>query len=170
MNTSEETKEIALDIGTGEKHDKFFIDLAMRNPNKTYLVISPQVEEVSKLKNLHSIKWKSDIDSKIPLSPESVNEIYLYMLYGVLRTKQNILTTDYQDLLKDAHRVLKGNGTLHVVDCFSWIKKLIEEEGFRITKENKVKTKDKRTKTIELLSVGTLVEFTAKKATQNNGR
>jgi len=148
-------KEVAIDIGGG--WDEYFFRLAKENPQKTFIVLDPSIRPIKRAPdNLFLIKWKTDVDSKLPFLPDKINEAHLNFLFGEIKTSEepDVETEEesnrrYRMLLKDLKDILRPNSTLHLVDVrdnIFRIQKLLKEEGYQIIQPPKRLKDESRTK------------------------
>ncbi len=147
----EQNTELAIDIGGGA--GERFLDLARHNPQKTYLVLDPNINNISdKPDNLHLMPWRGDKSSAIPLPEESVNVAGISFLFGemISREIKGYKMKDekerYRVLITDLKRVLKRNGMIEIVDVkgnIKYVVEVLEEVGFKITqKPQRLKKED----------------------------
>lgn len=145
MNELQES--LATDIGSGM--GEYFVERARQQLEKTFLILEPRrLRILRKPPNLRIVQWRTDRDSKLPLSPNSVNEVNINFLAGdiVYREDDNdnpefpvwerYRWERYRKLLHDLKGVLKKGALVRIVDDQGHIKeieKMLEEEGYRIT-------------------------------------
>ena len=103
---------------------KEIFNKAKENPDKTFVILDPfpnlsnNKNSTSKLKNLHTIIWKSDIDSHLPFLEGTISEASANFLMGELNTKEEASTTIEEDkqkyarLMRDIKNVLKKDGKI----------------------------------------------------------
>jgi ubiquinone/menaquinone biosynthesis C-methylase UbiE len=135
-----EDKKISIDIAGGE--GDYLYAKARQNPGDIFIVLDPTDKSSGlKLDNLHRIKWKSDIDSRLPFQPHTIDEASINFLMGELRTKEKGPETvgmdmaKYARLLKDVKEVLKLGGKVRIVEPkpnIKYVEQILEELGFNI--------------------------------------
>lgn len=146
-------KEIAIDIGGG--WGEYFFSLAKENPQKTFIVLDPSIRPIKRApNNLFLIKWRTNVDSKLPFLPNKIDEAHLNFLFGVIKfdEKHSFETEEsnrrYRALLKDLKDVLKPNSSVYLVDVrgnIFRIQQLLKEEGYQIIQEPKRLKDESRT-------------------------
>jgi len=151
--------EIAVDIGGGR--GEYFLKRAINEPQKTFVVLDPQIENIpDKPENLILIKWKSDVDSKLPLSFNSVDEINMNMLMGELKTNdanpRGNLEKElfpFRRILRETKNILKDGGEITICEPkanIDYAVKLLNEEGYQIVKSPSQVEDERKSKFIEL--------------------
>ena len=138
---SEPIKELAVDIGGG--WGEYFVGRARENPDMTFLILEPSPIKLRRYPpNLHIVKWRSEIDSDIPFTKESVDEANVNFLLGEMRDSSDsvgigIETTleRYEKLLKDLFNVLKTGAALKIIEPklnIAFIKEILFKTGYKI--------------------------------------
>ena len=142
MNDLNIEREVNIDIGGG-KGAEFFLKLAQENPEETFLVFDPAIEQIpeNSPKNLHLIKWgskwRSEVPSSIPLKDNSVDKAYLIFLTGELYEDQEAVSDlkSYPALVADLKRVIKAGGSIFVSEPRAHIetaREIFDKAGFRV--------------------------------------
>src|SRR3989344_5170869 len=108
-------KETVIDIGGGG--GEYFLELARENPDKSFLILEPEkISSPEKPQNLHIVQWRSDIDSKIPLREDSIDEAYITFLLGEIKYREedseNVKQSmqKYRKIISELKETLKRGG------------------------------------------------------------
>jgi hypothetical protein len=149
--------EVAVDVGGGK--GEFFLKRALAEPQKVFVVLDPQIEQISgKPDNLFLIKWKSDRDANLPIKPNSVDEVNISMLMGELITSDvsdanNVPKhlekefMQFRRILKETKSMLKSDGIVTVIEPranMDYALRLLADEGYKIIKPaSKVEDKNR---------------------------
>jgi nucleoid DNA-binding protein len=158
MDSPEKIVDVKGVLIEGEKG--YFENLARNNPEKSYVLIGPEVpvkEHVSlvdrlfgkkKPDNLNTINWESNEESNLPLKENSVDHVYMNLVFGGISSKERRLaaydgSTDtanqnaYKHLLEDVKRILKNGGKIQIVDFGVFpIETLLQQAGFKSIENN----------------------------------
>ncbi len=168
--------EIHIDVGGGT--GEYLFNKAKENPDKTFVILDPfpnlsnNKNSTSKLKNLHTIIWKSDIDSHLPFLEGTISEASANFLMGELNTKEEASTTIEEDkqkyarLMRDIKNVLKKDGKIIIVDtkaCINYIMEVLNEVGLKITSEPRPITLDEKEMSVWSAAFFDMNESTGKK-------
>ena len=133
-------KRFAVDIAGGD--GDYLYAKAHENPDDTFIILDPTDSPSDlKLRNLHRIKWRSDVDSRLPFQPHTIDEASINFLMGEIRSKEKESETvgadmyKYARLLEDVKAVLKPGGKIRIVEPkpnIRYVEQILEELGFNI--------------------------------------
>src|SRR3989339_260344 len=78
---------VILDVGGGG--GEYVVAEAKKHPEKKYLLLEPEMMYGEKWPdNVFRVRWKSDVDSGLPLGNKLVDEVHISFLMGEIRTKE----------------------------------------------------------------------------------